>query len=113
MHEMSLAQGVIEAIEAEAGRLDFSRVLGVTLEIGTLSHVDPEALRFGFETVMRDTIADKAALTILTPPGRAQCFGCGSDVEIARRGEGCPKCGSYQLVVTAGEDMKIKELEVA
>ncbi|MEM7570390.1 MAG: hydrogenase maturation nickel metallochaperone HypA [Pseudomonadota bacterium] len=112
MHEMSLAEGMVTAIEAEAGRQAFARVTKVTLEIGALSHVDPHAMEFSFDAATRGTLMEGANLEILSPPGTAHCFACDNDVAIARRGEGCPKCGSHQLIVTAGEDMKIKSMEV-
>ncbi|MGF1462681.1 MAG: hydrogenase maturation nickel metallochaperone HypA [Maricaulaceae bacterium] len=112
MHEMALAQGVIDAIDAEARINAFERVTKVVLEVGALSCVDPHALEFGFEAVSRRTRAEGASLEIRTPPGRATCFACEAEVMIARRGDGCPECGSHQLFVTGGEDMTIKALEV-
>ena len=112
MHEMSLAQGVIDAIDAYAKRDPFERVSRVVLEVGALSCVDPRALEVSFDAGSRATRAEGAALEIRTPPGRASCFGCGKTVEIARRGDPCPQCGSHQLVVQGGEELKIKELEV-
>lgn len=112
MHEMALAKSVVDAIEAEARRSAFSRVERVVLEVGALSCVDPHALEFGFEAVTRGTRAEGAALEIRTPPGQARCFGCDKDVAIVRQGEGCPDCGSHQLLVTGGEELKIKALEV-
>ncbi|MGF1455717.1 MAG: hydrogenase maturation nickel metallochaperone HypA [Alphaproteobacteria bacterium] len=112
MHEMSLAQGVIDAIEAQAARDAFTRATRVVLEVGVLSCVDAHALEFCFGAVSRDTRAQGAVLEIRTPPGRAHCFGCDGDVLIARRGEGCPDCGSHRLIVTGGEELKVKEMEV-
>lgn len=112
MHELALAQSVVTAIEAEAKRQSFARVTRVILEIGALSHVDPHALRFGFDAATRGTLSEGAFLDILSPPGSARCFACEQSVTIQRRGDPCPSCGSYQLVVTAGETMKIKSLEV-
>lgn len=112
MHEMALAQSVVSAIEAEAKRSAFARVERIILEIGALSHVDGHALSFGFDAVSRGTMAEGAVLDIVSPPGRARCFGCEADVVIARQGDGCPECGSHQLIVTGGEEMKIKSLEV-
>ena len=112
MHELSLAQGVIDVIRAEAKAQAFERVSRVVLEVGALSCVDPHALEFGFQAVAKDSPAEGASLEIRTPAGQAHCFGCGRDVAVAARGAGCPACGSYQLVVTGGEELKIKELEV-
>jgi len=112
MHEMALASSVVDAIEGEATRQAFSRVERIVLEVGALSCVDTHALEFGFDSCARGTRAEGAKLEFLTPPGEASCFGCGETVEIRRKGEACPLCGSHQLVVTGGEELKIKTLEV-
>lgn len=112
MHEMALAASVVEAIEAHAASEAFTKVERVVLEVGVLSCVDPHALEFGFDAVTRGTCVEGARLEIEAPPGTAQCFGCGNIVTIAKKGEGCPDCGSFQLVVTGGEELKIKSLEV-
>ncbi|MGQ0682325.1 hydrogenase maturation nickel metallochaperone HypA [Bradyrhizobium sp.] len=112
MHEMALCEGIIQIVEDEARRRSFSKVKAVCLEIGALSHVTPEAMRFCFDAVAARTIADGAALEIIETPGRAWCMACSRDVEIKQRHEPCPSCGGYQLQVTAGEEMRVKELEV-
>ncbi|MCC8935714.1 hydrogenase maturation nickel metallochaperone HypA [Bradyrhizobium sp. Arg62] len=112
MHEMALCQSIIEIVEEEARRRSFSLVRSICLEIGALSHVAPQAIRFCFAVVATRTIADNADLRIIELPGEAWCMTCSTTVEIARRDEGCPCCGSYQLQVTAGEEMRVKELEI-
>lgn len=112
MHEMALCEGIIQIVEDEARRRSFSRVKAVCLEIGALSHVAPEAVKFCFDAVAARTIADGAALEIIETPGRAWCMACSRDVEIKQRYEPCPSCGGYQLQVIAGEEMRVRELEV-
>lgn len=112
MHELDLARSVVDAIENEAARQSFSKVERVVLEVGALSCVDPHALEFGFDAATRGTLVEGATLKILSPPGEAQCFGCGNTVSLTRKGDPCPECGSHQLVVSGGEELKIKSLEV-
>ena len=112
MHEMSLAEGMVQILEDNAKTQNFKKVLCVWLEIGQLSHVDPEAITFCFEAVTKGTLAEGAKLEILRPPGQAWCDDCVEQVEIADRVNGCPKCGGHRLIVTDGEDMRVKELEV-
>jgi hydrogenase nickel incorporation protein HypA/HybF len=112
MHEMSLCEGVLQILEDHAVSQGFSQVKTVWLEIGALSGVDPEAMRFGFDVVMKGTLADGAALEIIDIPGMAWCMRCGKSVVVGQRFDACPDCGSYQLQVTGGEEMRIKELEV-
>ena len=113
MHELALSRGVIEAIEGEAQRQAFSRVTRVVVEIGMLSHVDPSAMAFCFDQVCRGTVAEGAALEIREPKGRALCLDCEATVEIARRGEACPQCRGFRLMAVGGEELRLKELEVA
>ena len=57
MHEMSLAEGVLQIIEDEARAQSFSRVKTVWLEIGQLAGVEKEAMLFCFDAVVRDSVA--------------------------------------------------------
>lgn len=112
MHEMSLCEGVLQVLEETAQKQGFSVVKTVWLEIGALSGVEIEAMRFSFDVVMRNTVADGSTLEIIEIPGQAWCMQCGENVGISQRYDACPKCGSYQLQVTGGVQMRIKELEV-
>lgn len=112
MHEMSLCEGVLQVLEENARSQGYERVKTVWLEIGGLSGVEIEAMRFGFDAVTRGTLAEQAKLEIIQVPGEAWCMQCAKTVLVQQRFDACPDCGSYQLQVTGGEEMKIKELEV-
>lgn len=112
MHEMSLAEGVVQIVEDYARRESFRRVKAVWLEIGRLSGVEMEAMRFCFEAATRSTVAEGATLEILETPGSAWCLQCSEPVSVAARYDPCPRCGGYQLQVTGGTEMRVKELEV-
>jgi hydrogenase nickel incorporation protein HypA/HybF len=112
MHEMSLCEGVLQILEEHATSQGFTQVKTVWLEIGALSGVDPEAMRFGFDAVMKGTLAEGAALEIIDLPGTAWCMQCSRSVPVQARFDACPDCGSFQLQVTGGDEMRIKELEV-
>ena len=74
MHEMALATSVLQIVESTARLHGALRVSAVCLEIGRLSHVEPEALRFSFDVVARDGLADGARLEILPRAGTAWCM---------------------------------------
>jgi hydrogenase nickel incorporation protein HypA/HybF len=61
---------------------------------------------------MRHSLAEDACLEIEEVPGQAWCMQCAATVEVHQRYDECPGCGSYQLQVTGGEQMRIKDLEV-
>ncbi|RQH07063.1 hydrogenase maturation nickel metallochaperone HypA [Paraburkholderia dinghuensis] len=107
MHEMSLAQSIRDLIEGEARRNCYRRIREVELEVGQLANVDTSALRFALDVALRGSVASGSAVTIHEPPGHAWCMRCAGTVEVRRRGEGCPACGSYQLAVTDGDQMRV------
>ena len=110
MHEMSIAESVLGLVEETARREGFSRVKEVRLEIGRLAAVEREALRFCFDAVVRGSVAEGAALAIDETPGTAWCFGCSATVSVEARGDLCPRCGSAQLQVNGGTEMRVKDL---
>lgn len=110
---MSLAEGVLQLIEDAAREQKFAKVTAVWLEIGQLSGVEVEAMKFCFDAVTRDSVADGARLEILSLPGVGWCMACSQTVPMAEVFGECPQCGGYQLQVTGGTEMRVKELEVA
>lgn len=112
MHEMSLMQGVLDILRDNAKTGNFSRVKTIWLEIGALSGVDPHAMSFCFEVVTKHTLAQGARLEIIHQPGTAWCMKCGDTVGISQRFDPCPQCGSFQIQVTGGDAMRVKELDV-
>lgn len=113
MHEMALCQGILDIIRDRASEEGFSRVAAVRLRVGALSHVDPRALEFGFDVAARGTLAEGAELRIDRPAGRAFCMACSQTVTLAARGDPCPVCGSHQLMVVGGDELRVEELEVS
>lgn len=112
MHEMSLAESVIRIAEGTARQHGGTRVSGITLEVGLLSGVEIEALRFCFDAASRSSLADGARLVIEQPGGRAWCMPCGESVPLSSLVEPCPRCGSHQLQVTGGNELKVREIEI-
>ncbi|TNC97624.1 MAG: hydrogenase nickel incorporation protein HypA/HybF [Gallionellaceae bacterium] len=112
MHEMSLVENVLGIIKDAALQQGFKRVKTVWLEIGQLSCVETEAMRFCFDTVTKDSLAEGAKLEIIETPGQGRCAQCGNAMQIATLYEACSKCGSFGLQVIAGDAMRVKELEV-
>ncbi|BBL70171.1 hydrogenase maturation nickel metallochaperone HypA [Methylogaea oryzae] len=112
MHELSLCQGILDTLETESRKQNFHRVRSVQLEIGALSGVDEEALRFGWEAVSPATLAAGSVLDIVRIPGSAWCFDCQDTVQVEQYYDPCPRCQGHKLQVNGGEQLKIKQLEV-
>ncbi len=112
MHEMSLAMGGLQIVEEAARAQRFRRVRSVLLEIGELSMVEAEAMRFCFDAVSRGTLAEGAVLNVVEVAGQGLCFNCNMTVPLAALYDPCPACGGHPVQATGGTEMRVKELEV-
>jgi hydrogenase nickel incorporation protein HypA/HybF len=109
VHELSLTRGIVEACSERARG---ARVIRVTVEVGMLTCVMPEALRFCFEACCADTSLQGAKLEIIRTPGRALCGDCGREVELDNLLATCG-CGSMNLEDGSGGDqLRILSMEV-
>jgi hydrogenase nickel incorporation protein HypA/HybF len=106
---MALTQSVVDAVcEHAAGR----RVHSVKLEVGALCAVVPDAMTFCFDLVAEGTVADGATLEVDLLPGEARCRRCGVSFELNDPILLCP-CGSADVEVLAGRDLRILSMEVS
>ncbi len=112
MHEMSLAESVLQIIEDTARAQKFAHVRTVVLEIGALSTVEAEAMLFCFDAVTRGSIAEGAQLQIVEIPGTGWCMECGKNVTLSERYGLCPECGDARVEITGGNELRVKDLEV-
>jgi hydrogenase nickel incorporation protein HypA/HybF len=109
MHEMALTQSLVEAVcEHAAGR----RVHSVKLEVGALCAVVPDAMTFCFELATEGTVADGARLDVDILPGAARCRSCDAHFALTDPILLCP-CGSADVEVLAGRDLRILSMEVS
>ena len=84
----------------------------MVLEIGTLSGVLSDALRFCFDLCTESTVLQGAALEIIEIPGRGHCHDCNTEVALERRIALCP-CGSANLEFLSGQELRIREVELS
>jgi hydrogenase nickel incorporation protein HypA/HybF len=108
MHELGIAQEIVEIV---AERASGARVTRVVLEIGKLAAVLPDAVQFCFDLCVEGTLLEGATLVIIETPGRARCRECGAEVRLERPFGRC-ECGGTDLEWLSGEELKIKNFEV-
>lgn len=108
MHELAIAEDIVDAIGA---RTNGAAVRAVRLDVGRLSGVMPDALRFSFEIAVEGTPMAGARLDIHEPPGRGHCATCERDFALEDMIMLCP-CGSADVQVMAGDELRIVSVEV-
>jgi hydrogenase nickel incorporation protein HypA/HybF len=107
MHELGITRNIVAIVQEHA---QGSPVKRVSLEIGKLSAVMPDAIRFCFDVCAKDTELAGADLEIIETPGFFRCRDCLTENEFDNYFSKC-SCGSYNLACVAGEELKIKEME--
>jgi hydrogenase nickel incorporation protein HypA/HybF len=109
MHELSIAEAIVDIAQRHAhGR----RVYRVAVKVGHLRQVVPDALQFAFELLTDGTELEGAELAIEEVPAEVRCRGCARVSEVREFPLQCAGCGSLDVVVCAGEELLVDELDV-
>ncbi|MEM7727443.1 MAG: hydrogenase maturation nickel metallochaperone HypA [Cyanobacteria bacterium P01_A01_bin.45] len=108
MHELGITQNIVAIVtECAEGR----KVQRVLLEIGKLSAIMPDAVRFCFDVISQNTVLEAAKLEIIETNGIAKCLRCENEFSVDKPFGKC-SCGSNEINLIAGEELKIKEIEI-
>lgn len=109
MHELSLTQAVVDSV---AERFGDTSVVAVRLEIGKLSGVVVDSIRFCFDLVAEGTTLAGARLEIVEPCGRGRCRECAATFDLDDPFVLCPPCGSANVDVLSGRELQILSVEL-
>ncbi|MBW4616044.1 MAG: hydrogenase maturation nickel metallochaperone HypA [Desmonostoc vinosum HA7617-LM4] len=108
MHELGITQNIVAIVTEHA---QGAKVQKVVLEIGKLSAIMPDAIQFCFDICTQHTLLEGAKLEILEIPGLAKCRQCSAEIPL-QQPFGICNCGSTQLTLITGEELKIKQIEI-
>jgi hydrogenase nickel incorporation protein HypA/HybF len=112
MHEMSIAQSLVDLLREEMEKAGARKLRSVRLEIGRMSAIVPDALAFGFEVVTADTDMEGAELIMETVPLRGACRACDAEFEIENYAFECPRCGGNEIDTLSGQELAVREITV-
>ncbi|MDH2998545.1 hydrogenase nickel incorporation protein HybF [Pasteurellaceae bacterium LFhippo2] len=112
MHELSLAQNIMDIVEEQCRKNNVNKVTALWLELGVLSCVEQSALEFCFEMITKDTVAENCQIHFIPIPALAYCWQCQKQVEIQINHNACPHCNSTHLQHRMGNELRIREIEV-
>ena len=109
MHELAIAEAVVAIAERHArGR----RVRSVEVEVGHLRQVVPAALEFAFELVARGTAVEGAELVLRAVSVSGRCRDCGAHSAMPGLPPACGRCGSVDVEIVTGEELRVDALEL-
>ena len=112
MHELSIAASILQYAGVEAERRPGARFSRIGVRIGKLSGIDPGALAFGFEALVKDTPWEPLQLDIEFCHRRQRCSTCGHEFTAAEFETACPRCGEGLKLCIGGEELDIAFIEV-
>lgn len=112
MHEVGITQSIIEIAERHARQEDAESIASVTVDIGSLSGVVPDAVEFCFEACTAGTMAEGARLIVRHIQGRGLCRECRHEFDLDTYTFACPQCDGFDVERLCGEELRISEMEI-
>lgn len=112
MHEMAVTEGILQIVLDHARRAEAGRVSAINIRLGRLSSLVDDSIRFYWEMIAADTIAEKAELRFERTEARARCLECNEEFALPKHTFTCPACGSDRFRIVAGEEMSVESIEV-
>jgi hydrogenase nickel incorporation protein HypA/HybF len=110
MHELSIAQSIVELAEEQAIRRQSSSVEEVEIEIGRLAGVELQTLRFALRSAVRNTMLEKAHIICHDVNGEGRCGDCDATFALRELFTPCPRCGSYAVKLIKGKELRLKSI---
>jgi hydrogenase nickel incorporation protein HypA/HybF len=112
MHELSIAQSIVEIVETRAAECHATHVKGVRLRIGEAIGIVTDSLTFCFEMLTSlDPILAGAYLRADIVPHRARCRHCAKEFPVVNFMIQCPLCEGWSIEVVSGTELQILEME--
>ena len=113
MHELSIANRVVELAAEHCRAAGAERVTALTLRIGRLACIHEDALRFSFDLVREGTPLATAQLQIVEVPITVWCPVCTAERELPGIQQfACPACGTPTGDIRAGRELDLDSLEL-
>ena len=119
MHELSMAQGIINAVLETAESNNATEVNEVTIEVGRLAMINPEQLQFMLGVLVENTIMEDAEITFEDIPAEIRCHDCDFHGEAILDDSDhyaplvkCPECDSLSVEILNGKDIVVKNMVI-
>jgi hydrogenase nickel incorporation protein HypA/HybF len=112
MHELSVAQGIVDIVRQHVPDADLPNVRTVKLKIGTVAGIVQDSLEFSFGVITAETPLAGAALAVETIPFTVKCRKCGAESVNDMGIILCSQCGSSDTTIIAGTELQIAAIEL-
>jgi hydrogenase nickel incorporation protein HypA/HybF len=112
MHELSLAQSIIDLVHQHVAEGERSQVASVRMKVGTMAGVVVESLSFSFSALTAGSALERAQLQVESIPYRIQCRLCGALSENDWGSTTCGECASVETTIVSGTELQVVDIEL-
>ena len=113
MHEMSLAQNILDIVLSTASQNNVKKIMTINIRAGQLRGIVPEQLEFCFGFVAKDTIVEGAKLQVNTVPITGKCKQCQNEFSVEEYKFICPQCNHEDIEILQGMELMVENIEAA
>lgn len=113
MHELSVAQGILDLVQQHVPQDQAASVRAVTVRLGALSGVVADSLEFCFSAIVAGTPYSGASLSIDRVLTRARCADCAGEFGVDGLVFRCPHCAGSHITVISGDELQVTSVELA
>ncbi len=99
------------------------KVLSIDIEIGELTFLNPQQVKFWLREILRGTLAENAEVHIRKIRSYVRCSDCGWRGRVNDKGDPlchtylfyprCSRCGSVSLEVESGRECRVKRIRAS
>ncbi len=112
MHEASIASSILEISIGTAVENNSNKITLVSVRIGKMATIDESSLRFAFDAIKENTIAENAVFEFNRVPLLGVCTDCKHEAEYPGYFVACAECGSMNIKMISGDELEIAHIEV-
>jgi hydrogenase nickel incorporation protein HypA/HybF len=123
VHELAVAQALVEQVEAVIDRYGASHDLDrssseawraslIRVRIGPLAGMVPELLASAFPLAAAGTRAEHAELDLVAASIQVRCQSCGAETEAAMNRLICAACGDWHTRILSGDELLLESVEL-
>lgn len=112
MHELSIAQNIVEIIHLYVPSEDRPKVRSVSTVVGEQSGVVADSLAFSYQAITASTALEGSHLKIEIVPFTIECKQCGAITNPDMGSIRCPSCGNRDSVITGGTELRVRDIEI-
>jgi hydrogenase nickel incorporation protein HypA/HybF len=112
MHELPVAESILEIAQRQARQADACRVTDLYLVIGQLSTFVDDSIQFYWDVLSQGTLAEGARLHFERIPAELVCLDCSTRFKMPDNSFDCPQCGGSRVKVVAGDEFRLEAIDI-